>query len=132
MKLKDARDAYDIFSGKLSDIVRQLSFAGIAVIWIFRVGHESGGIAYSTELLIPLGCFVLTLGLDFLQYLYASIAWSRFHRYKELSGVDNRAEFKAPAWLNIPTLFFFYSKAASIFVGYIFLLMAIGRQLIGK
>jgi hypothetical protein len=132
MKLKDARDNYYVSSGKLSDVVRQLSFAGIAVIWIFRVGDKPGGIAYSTELLIPMACFVMSLGLDFLQYFYASTAWSRFHRYKELSGVDNNEDFKAPAWLNVPTLIFFYSKAVLIFGGYIFLLMEIGRQLVAR
>lgn len=132
MNRKDLRDAVDIFTGKLSDVSRQLNFAGIAVIWIFRVGEESGGIAYSSELLYPLGCFVLSLAFDFLHYLYASIAWSCFHTYKQRSGVDSTTDFKAPGWINYPSYIFFYSKALLVFGGYILLLLAIGQQLIAK
>lgn len=132
MKLKDLRDASDTFSGKLSELVRQLSFAGIAVIWIFRIGHESGGIAYSNELLYPLGCFVLSLCFDFFHYLYGYSAWALFHTYKQGSGVDNNTEFKAPGCINVLTNIFFFLKTFFVFLGYIFLLMAIGRQLIGN
>lgn len=34
MKLSEIRDAYEEISGKLSDINRQLCFAGFAIIWI--------------------------------------------------------------------------------------------------
>lgn len=37
MQLKDTRESYQFFSGKASEIVRQLGFAGIAVIWVFKV-----------------------------------------------------------------------------------------------
>jgi hypothetical protein len=40
MKLQKARDTYYEYSGKLSDITRQLSFAGIAIVWIFRAGDK--------------------------------------------------------------------------------------------
>lgn len=36
MKLKDAREHYYFYSGKTSDLVRQLGLAGIAVIWLFK------------------------------------------------------------------------------------------------
>ena len=38
MKLKDCREAYYNNSGKLSDIVRYLAFAGITLIWSLRGG----------------------------------------------------------------------------------------------
>jgi len=132
MKREDLRKAYDTYSAKLSDVVRQLSFAGIAVIWIFRVGDKPGGVAYSKELLYPLGCFVLSLAFDFLHYLYGSIAWSSFNTFKEKSGVDKDVEFKAPGWINYPSIVFFYTKAGLLFVGYLFLLIYIGKQLIGN
>ncbi len=34
MNLERARKAYDYYTGKLSDVARQLSFAGIAIIYI--------------------------------------------------------------------------------------------------
>ena len=36
MKLSEIRVAYEELSGKLSEINRQLCFAGFAVIWIFN------------------------------------------------------------------------------------------------
>ena len=43
MKLKDAREIYYFYSGKTSDLVRQLGLAGIAVIWLFK--YDVQGIA---------------------------------------------------------------------------------------
>jgi sugar/nucleoside kinase (ribokinase family) len=40
MKLSEVRDAYETLSGKASEIARQLSLAGIAVIWIFKSGTD--------------------------------------------------------------------------------------------
>ena len=70
MKIHEIRDAYYEASGTVSDISRQLAFAGIAVIWVLKVGDGSGGIPFSSELVIPLYCFVSALGLDLLQYVY--------------------------------------------------------------
>jgi hypothetical protein len=36
MKLQDYRNDFYLFSGKASDISRQLAFAAIAIIWIFK------------------------------------------------------------------------------------------------
>jgi len=36
MNLQDYRDDFYTYSGKASDISRQLAFAGIAIIWIFK------------------------------------------------------------------------------------------------
>jgi hypothetical protein len=41
MKLGDARAAYEALSGKASDIVRQLSLAGVGLIWLFKTGTGS-------------------------------------------------------------------------------------------
>ena len=75
MKLKDARDYYAFASGKTSDLVRQLAFAGIAVIWIFKSDSPGGVIKLPGELLWPLGLIVIGLVADFLQYVAATICW---------------------------------------------------------
>ena len=36
------KDTYETLSGKASDIFRQLSLAGIALIWLFKVGKMRG------------------------------------------------------------------------------------------
>ena len=44
MKISKLREDYSKASAKVSELVRQLSFAGIAVIWILRTGEHAGGI----------------------------------------------------------------------------------------
>lgn len=130
MTLKDARDTYYTYSGKLSDVARQLSFAGIAVIWIFRAGDKAAiGFIWDRHLLLPLTLFVGSLTADLFQYAYASLAWAIFHRAKEKAfdrpqqdGKKAPDDFKAHPAINYPTLFFFWSKAVIVMVGHLILL----------
>ena len=122
MKLKDARDAYYQYSGKLSDIVRQLSFAGIAVIWIFRASPENGGIVFQAVLIWPLLFLVVALALDLLHYLYASIAWSSFAHRADKKGKEDEDEVCPHESINWPSNIFFYSKAAFCIIAYILLI----------
>ena len=39
-KLSEFKEDYYHFTGKLSDINRQIAFAGIALIWVFKKGKE--------------------------------------------------------------------------------------------
>src|SRR5262245_20433761 len=111
MTLKDAYDRYYNRSTKLSDVVRQLNFAGIAIIWLFRTGDKNGGIPFHNFLLWPLGFLIVSATCDLLQYVYASAAWGIFHRNKEKKlRNDSDATFRAPAVINRPTLFFFWGK----------------------
>jgi len=121
MKLKDARDLYYFYSGKTSDLVRQLGLAGIAVIWIFK--NEVQGIPKIPEALaLPLILIVLGLALDLLQYTVATSIWGVFQRHKEKSGVGEDVDFLAPKQFNWPTILFFVLKAVSIIVAYAYLL----------
>src|ERR1700756_4996948 len=105
MKMEDAHDAYYDFSKNLSDINRKLGFSGIALIWLFREVSE-GKTLLPYELRISVILLVSALGLDFLHYTWATAAWGIFSRTKE----KNKAkEFHAPAWINWPTLAFFWS-----------------------
>jgi len=80
MKLDDAREFYYFFTGKTSEIVRQLALAGIAVIWIFKIGQNQ----IPSELLLPLYLIAVTLVLDFLQYFVAATIWGVFSRHQEI------------------------------------------------
>lgn len=121
MKLKDARELYYFYSGKTSDLVRQLGLAGIAVIWIFK--YEVEGVPKIPEALLPpLILIVLGLALDLLQYAVATSIWGIFQRRKELSGVSDDTDFLAPKQFNWPTISFFVLKAASIIAAYVYLL----------
>lgn len=121
MKLKDARDLYYFYSGKTSDLVRQLGLAGIAVIWIFK--YDVQGIPKIPQALLPpLILIVLGLALDLLQYAVATSIWGIFQRRKEVSGIADDVDFLAPKQFNWPTIAFFVLKTSSIIAAYVYLL----------
>ena len=82
MRLADTRKAFTDRSAKLSDIVRQAGFAGIAVVWLFSE-RTPGAERIPRDLLLPALLMVVGLGLDLLQYAYASAAWGTFSRSTE-------------------------------------------------
>ena len=41
MKLEDIRDAYSGKSATASEVSRQVSFSGIALIWVFKTQHDN-------------------------------------------------------------------------------------------
>jgi hypothetical protein len=129
MTRKDARDIYYDASGALSDVARHLSLAGVAVIWLFKIGEKTGGIRYGPLFLWSLALFILALGFDLFQYAYKSAAWGILHTIKERQKID---DFQAPGAINWPTLFFFWGKVAFIVIAYCMLIYAIAKQLIAQ
>jgi len=87
MNLQDYRDDFYTYSGKASDISRQLAFAGIAIIWIFKKEVPATGLTVPRELILPGILIVLALGVDLLQYCLATVIWWLFYRKKEREGV---------------------------------------------
>lgn len=128
MKLKDARDNYYFYSGKTSDLVRQLGLAGIAVIWMFK--NEVHGVPKIPEALsLPLILIVLGLAFDLLQYAVATSIWGIFQRQKEVSGIAEDAEFLSPKQFNWPGIVFFVLKVVSIIAAYVYLLRHLARTI---
>jgi hypothetical protein len=115
--LKDARDAYEALSAKASEIVRQLSLAGIGIAWLFR-NTVSGTDSLDPKLINASFFIVIALGLDLLQYLTSSTIWLQYFRYKEKHGAKLDTEFDAPAWINWPSFFFFYLKSLALLIAY--------------
>jgi len=142
MKLEEAQDTYERRTARLSEIVRQLNFAGIAVIWLFRSGDKTGGIPYNDALLWPLGLFIISAAFDLLQFAYASAAWGIFSRHQEKKLNERNAKIKdpnvepddeiddAPGAINWVSNFFFWGKAILTVVGYYFLICYIARYLV--
>lgn len=121
MKLEDVRKTYYELSGKTSDIVRQLGFAGIAIIWVFKNEATSESGLLPREFLWP-GVFVVAaLGFDLMQYVSGSLMWSTFARNLEKQNVGENADVDAPSWTNWPALFFFWGKVLLIIVAYVLL-----------
>lgn len=130
MKLKDVREYYYGATDKLSEVNRQLDFAGIGIIWMLKVGDKAGGILYDHVLLIPLATFVGAIALDLLHYVYKSLAWGIFARGKEKQRLPADADFKASRTINWPTLIAFWGKVLLTIFSYMLLLKYLALKLL--
>ena len=122
MRISGYRQAYDAFSSKASEISRQLSLAGLALVWIFK----KEGVAQPSvpeELLLPSVLFVGSLALDLLHATYGAAAWGIFSRIQEKRKKGRDAHVSAPAWINWPSNLFFWGKIVAVAVGYGFALV---------
>ena len=117
MKLSDVRDAYQDLAAKASDIIRQLSLAGIALIWLFKSGDAKSPILETPLLRAALFIF-LALLMDLTQYLVGTTTWFIYFRKKEKEGLPLDGETIAPEELNWPTWTLFYLKAAAMMTAY--------------
>jgi hypothetical protein len=118
VKLDDVKNAYETLSGTASQIIRQLSLAGIGLIWLFNLG--TGAKPSLPHALLQAALFIfLALFFDLLQYLVGTLTWFVFFRNKERAGTSADKEFLAPAWINWPTWFLFCLKAACMLVAYL-------------
>jgi len=102
MKLSDIRLAYEEISGKLSNVNRQLTFAGIAVIWIFRITNN-GKTIIPEGLIYPTLLFVVSFLLDILQSLSQSLFWYGYYLYKRRQDSNEDRVINEPEW---PSFFF--------------------------
>lgn len=113
MKLSDCREHYYNHSTKASELLRQLGFAGIALVWLFKIS-QNGKDAIPVELLPAAILIVSGLTFDLLQYVSATAMWGVFGRYKELKKTPREEEFHAPRWVNWPGNMFFFLKILAI------------------
>jgi hypothetical protein len=121
MKMEDVLDHYQYYSGKASDIVRQLGFAGVALIWVFRT--DVGGKHTIPQQLLPAAeSIVFALGLDLLHYVSGTLIWGIYNSRKEAAGTDNDTDFMAPRPINWATLFFFWAKILAMISAYVYIL----------
>jgi len=128
MKLSIALEAYQYNSGQTSANVRQLGFAALASIWVFKTANDGGVVALDVLLwwvgLLSIGA----LFFDFLQYVWNTVTWGQFHRKHELlNGPD--AEVPAPDWINWVGNACFTIKVGCIVLSYILLLIFLVRHI---
>lgn len=129
MKLQDYRETYYFHSGKASDIARQLSFAGIALIWAFRTSNADGTANLGPDLYYAGMLFVIALGFDLLQYVVAASIWGSFSRIKEKQGTRSTETITAPPWFNWPGLFFFWAKIGTVGYAYVTMFLYLRCQI---
>jgi len=130
LKLSEYKQDYDALTGKASDVARQLSFAGIAIVWIFRSG-EGTVVKLPVLLVIALTLFGVALLFDLLHYVVASAIWGWFHKQEErkISRPAEDPELDAPGWYNRPAIIFFTLKIAAVIVGYVVMLVFLSTTL---
>lgn len=127
MKLSEIRKAYEDLSGKLSDINRQLCFAGFAIIWIFN--KSKGDIAVPEELYLPALLLCGSIFFDILQYAVSSLAWYFYYCYKKDKNKDDDINIvNEPEIFNVLPWLFFMGKIVLLIWAYI----EIGIFLISK
>ncbi|MCC2956607.1 hypothetical protein LK542_13385 [Massilia sp. IC2-477] len=131
MILKDALENYYTFSGKTSEIVRQLGLAGIAVVWLFKQDNKTFT-QIPADLKLPLLLIVVGLACDLLQYAVSTLIWGSYHRYKEAGGINPKHSFQAPLSINIPGITFFVLKILFIGSAYFYLLKYINSFIVFK
>jgi len=122
MKLEEyKKDSYE-FSKATSDLVRQFAFAGIAIIWIFKLDKPEKHLI-PQELFRPLLFLVVTLAFDLLQYLFPTIIWSIFFRYHEKKNNGHvEKDVKASTWLSFPGWACFIIKILTLVIAYVFII----------
>lgn len=135
MKLPELKRDYYEFSKAASNKVRQMAFAGIAVIWIFRT-TSTEGVHFDKTLFWSLAILVITLALDFLQNLYQVIIWQIYYNRRERElrdksgNIDTEKKFYLPSYLNIITIVLFYTKIAALIIAYSTLIKYLYQELI--
>lgn len=127
LKLSEAREAYEDASGKLSDINRQLCFAGFGIIWLYNMSGD--GIQIPKNLFLPGLLLIISLVLDVLQYVYTSLCWHIYYdKHTSPEKDEEEIPFKEPRLINVPSWSLFWAKVGVMLSGYVF----IGKFLISK
>jgi hypothetical protein len=120
LTIKEIKDTYYKASGQTSTIARHLCLAGVAITWLFK---PEKGFPFTGDFYVALICFVVALFLDFVQYLYKTLAWKReMDKYPDKAETD---QVEANENINVVTWICFLAKSIGCFVGYLFLMYAI-------
>ena len=97
MNLENGWEAHSEHSTKASDVARQLSFAGLALVWMLKEYAISGRSSLQVVTTLAVICLVLGLTVDLAQYVVATLVWYRFLRRAECNGLQADDNLKVPA-----------------------------------
>src|ERR1043165_3513851 len=113
MKLSEFRKKSNEYTAKASEIVRQLSLAGIAIVWLFHnTVLANNQPLLDKYLIIPLILLCSALLSDLLQYIIGGEIWIAFFRKKErqFKKANTDPEIGASPDLSKPIYLFYYLK----------------------
>jgi hypothetical protein len=133
---------FSLYTGKVSDLVRQLSLAGIAIIWLFK-GDGSKTPLVNPQMQTAAGLLLVALILDFLQYVLGAAHYTRWTIRLERDGIAktyaaDSAQAKRPSRLaKLPyigvmqhielTGILFWLKVAALCAAYVVLFWRLGH-----
>lgn len=128
MTLKEIREDYVRYSANVSELSRNLSYAGIGVVWIFKQSASEDAIettfmnSIPVELRWPLLLFIVVLILDLLQYVIQTAIWYPYYtKYKELhkDEKEDNVNLQEPESYNIIPWGFWFFKLMIVIIAYI-------------
>jgi hypothetical protein len=124
VNIDGAWNEFYAWSGKASDISRQLAFAGIALIWIFKTGPAS--LELPPPLVYSAAALMLCLIFDLCQYLANTIIWAIYVPAKEKefrdAGKPYTDEFEHSPIISLAGWVFFGLKIVALAFGQLKLL----------
>ncbi len=133
MKLEKVREEVYYFSQKASELNQQLSIAGIALIWLFKV-TTNGKIQFPLLHILALASFIISLTISIIYYSvlannhYKKESIKLKKRIKEKDKIEE-PEVDEPVKGNILGWFLFYGKLIFLLGGYIFFFIQITRDI---
>jgi hypothetical protein len=115
------------YTKSASDSCRQIAFAGLAVVWLFKIDVRSG---FHLEFALVFAgiCLVASLAADLLQYTVGAVVLHILgNRREALDGPERDEDYERyTLW---PMDFFHYSKIALVIAAYVALLLHIFSKL---
>lgn len=121
MKRSEVDEEDKFYTGKASDVVRQLSLLGFAMIWIFK-RETPAGPAVPLELRISAILFAAALLFDFLQYVVGATGWVWYNKKLYRLNTSRDAIVTPPDRLYYPAYIAFYAKVALVVLAFVALL----------
>jgi hypothetical protein len=133
VKLEDVREIFYFNTGKVSDIVRQIGLAGLAVIWVFRT-QANGAQVIPRQLFLAGTLILLSLSADLLQYASATLIWDKLNRRKEQEltkkARPEEQDFEAPENINFWPDTLFRVKFVLIVAAYVVLISYLAKHIL--
>lgn len=121
-------EAYEANSGRASENVRVLCFAGLGLVWVLS-GQQLAGL--TRDLLAACLFLTATLLFDFLQYSVAAVRFERFVESQSEKGVKREEEVNLPLDFHKWPTRLYWTKLGSLTFAYVILIGAVVVRLHG-
>ena len=127
MTLKEIREDYVRYSVNVSELSRNLAYAGIGIVWIFK--HSSSTESLSSAFMssipeglrVPLLLFVAALILDLFQYVIQTVIWYSYyirHKKEKKDKIEDEVNLNEPEIYSLVPWIFWSIKLIIVVVAY--------------